>query len=124
LIPVVEEKTEEELARIAEKRREQGRKLQEIAAKTRSEKASFVLYSPSCESAQRCWQQQQLLQKENDLTYLLHLRENRGKEGKKDWLVRDIFLESISPADPPVPRAFFTRKGSRMTLSSTRPSRN
>lgn len=33
-----EEKTEEELARIAEKRKEQGRKLQELAAKTRMEK--------------------------------------------------------------------------------------
>jgi actin-related protein 5 len=47
-IPVVtEEKTEEELSRIAEKRKEQGRKLQEMAAKTREEKActSFLLHS-------------------------------------------------------------------------------
>lgn len=36
--PSGEEKTEEELARIAERRREQGRKLQEIAAKARVEK--------------------------------------------------------------------------------------
>lgn len=36
--PVVEEKTEEELARIAERKKEQGRKLQEIAAKNRMEK--------------------------------------------------------------------------------------
>ena len=36
--PVAEEKTEEELARIAERRREQGRKLQELAAKAREEK--------------------------------------------------------------------------------------
>lgn len=36
--PATEEKTEEELARIAERRREQGRKLQEIAAKARMEK--------------------------------------------------------------------------------------
>jgi len=36
---VTEEKTEEEISRIAEKRKEQGRKLQEIAAKTREEKA-------------------------------------------------------------------------------------
>ena len=41
-IPIVEEKTEEELARIAERRKEQGRKLQEMAAKTRSEK----VYNP------------------------------------------------------------------------------
>lgn len=37
-LPHVEEKTEEELARIAEKRKEQGKKLQEMAAKTRMEK--------------------------------------------------------------------------------------
>jgi len=37
-IPVVEEKTEEELARVAEKRKEQGKKLQELAAKSRMEK--------------------------------------------------------------------------------------
>ena len=36
--PVVEEKSEEELARIAEKRKEQGKKLQELAAKNRLEK--------------------------------------------------------------------------------------
>jgi actin-related protein 5 len=40
--PATEEKTEEELARIAERRREQGKKLQEIAAKARLEKANFV----------------------------------------------------------------------------------
>jgi actin-related protein 5 len=37
-LPVVEEKTEEELARIAEKRKEQGKKLQEMAAEKRREK--------------------------------------------------------------------------------------
>lgn len=42
-LPVVEEKTEEELARITEKRREQGRKLQEMAAKTRMEKVCTSL---------------------------------------------------------------------------------
>ncbi|KAH7911817.1 hypothetical protein BJ138DRAFT_1135143 [Hygrophoropsis aurantiaca] len=62
-LPVVEEKTEEELARIAEKRKEQGKKLQEIAAKNRMEK---------------------LLQKENDLQYLLSLKEDRS-ENKREW---------------------------------------
>jgi actin-related protein 5 len=38
VLPLVEEKTEEELARITEKRKEQGKKLQEIAAKNRMEK--------------------------------------------------------------------------------------
>ncbi|KAI6153133.1 chromatin remodeling complex subunit [Pisolithus tinctorius] len=37
-VPVTEEKTEEELARIAERRKEQGKKLQEMAAKNRMEK--------------------------------------------------------------------------------------
>ena len=37
-LPTTEEKTEEELARIAERRKEQGRKLQELAAKSRAEK--------------------------------------------------------------------------------------
>lgn len=40
-LPITEEKTEEELAKIVEKRKEQGRKLQEIAAKTRLEKVHF-----------------------------------------------------------------------------------
>ncbi|PSS06632.1 hypothetical protein PHLCEN_2v3588 [Hermanssonia centrifuga] len=64
-VPIVEEKTEEELARIAERKREQGRKLQEIAAKARVEK---------------------LEQKETDLQYLTSLRERREEENKKDWL--------------------------------------
>ncbi|KAI5983595.1 hypothetical protein EDD15DRAFT_2178839 [Pisolithus albus] len=68
-VPPAEEKTEEELARIAERRKEQGKKLQEIAAKNRMEK---------------------LLQKENDLRYLLHLRENRG-DNKREW--QDALLE-------------------------------
>jgi len=42
-LPVVEEKTEEELARITEKRKEQGKKLQEIAAEKRREKVGFPL---------------------------------------------------------------------------------
>lgn len=42
--PVTEEKTEEELAKIAEKRKEQGRKLQEIAARTRTEKVRRALH--------------------------------------------------------------------------------
>ncbi|EIN13328.1 actin-like ATPase domain-containing protein [Punctularia strigosozonata HHB-11173 SS5] len=63
-VAVQEEKSEEELARIAERRREQGKKLQEIAAKTRLEK---------------------LVQKEADLQNLLNLRERRAQESKKDW---------------------------------------
>ncbi|PFH50709.1 hypothetical protein AMATHDRAFT_75400 [Amanita thiersii Skay4041] len=64
-VVVTEEKTGEELARIAEKRKEQGRKLQEMAAKTRTEK---------------------LLQKEKDLQYLLAFRERKGQDGRREWL--------------------------------------
>jgi hypothetical protein len=42
LVPF-EEKTEEELLRIAERKREQGRKLQELAANKRLEKAGDVI---------------------------------------------------------------------------------
>ena len=45
VMPVTEEKTEEELARIAERRKEQGKKLQEIAANKRMEKVSFDFVS-------------------------------------------------------------------------------
>ncbi|KAJ7630374.1 chromatin remodeling complex subunit [Roridomyces roridus] len=61
---VQEEKTPEELERIAERRREQGRKLQEMAAKMRTEK---------------------LLQKETDLQYLLNLREGKAEDTKREW---------------------------------------
>lgn len=39
---MAEDKTEEELTRIAEKRKEQGKKLQEMAAKSRVEKVSVL----------------------------------------------------------------------------------
>ncbi|KAG8220582.1 hypothetical protein J3R82DRAFT_2803 [Butyriboletus roseoflavus] len=61
-LPVVGEKTEEELARIAEKRKEQGKKLQEMAAKNRMDK---------------------LMQKETDLQYLLNLKEGRSENLKR-----------------------------------------
>ncbi|GLB36675.1 putative actin family protein [Lyophyllum shimeji] len=67
VLPTHEEKTEEELARLAEKRKEQGRKLQEMAAKTRMEK---------------------LVQKENDLRYLLDLRERRDDMSKREWMIK------------------------------------
>lgn len=63
-IPVVEEKTEEELARISEKRKEQGKKLQELAAKSRMEK---------------------LAKKENDLQYLTNLKESK-RPNKREWM--------------------------------------
>jgi actin-related protein 5 len=46
VLPAADERTEEEIARAAEKRREQGKKLQEIAAKARLEKvlSSNIFY--------------------------------------------------------------------------------
>jgi actin-related protein 5 len=46
VLPAADERTEEEIARAAEKRREQGKKLQELAAKARLEKvpSSSILY--------------------------------------------------------------------------------
>jgi len=66
VLPAQEEKTEEELARLAEKRKEQIRKLQELAAAKRAEK---------------------MAQKEEDLQYLLNLRDEKGSYGKRDWAV-------------------------------------
>jgi len=43
-LPVIEEKTEEELARITERKKEQGRKLQEMAAKVRLEKVRIEVF--------------------------------------------------------------------------------
>lgn len=60
---VKEEKSEEELARIAEKRKESGRRLQEQVAKQRLEK---------------------LIQKENDLQYYKNLQERVDNAFKKD----------------------------------------
>ncbi|KAF6751257.1 chromatin remodeling complex subunit [Ephemerocybe angulata] len=70
LLPQTDEKSPSELARLAEKRKEQGKKLQELAAKSRADK---------------------LLQKEADLEYLLDLRgesELTGKMSRKEWAAR------------------------------------
>jgi len=66
VLPAADERTEEEIARAAEKRREQGKKLQEMAAKARLEK---------------------LVQKESDLQYLTNLKERRGEESRREWQV-------------------------------------
>ncbi|KAJ6519177.1 chromatin remodeling complex subunit [Mycena sanguinolenta] len=66
-LQVQEEKTPEELERIAERRREQGRKLQEMAAKMRTEK---------------------LLQKETDLQHLLSFREGKADDTKREWMYK------------------------------------
>jgi actin-related protein 5 len=89
VLPVQEEKTEEELARIAEKRKEQGKKLQEMAAKNRQEKVCIctqvlIFVRHLIHSSV------QLVQKENDLQYLLNLRDERGTESKREWAVRFI----------------------------------
>ncbi|KAF7306352.1 hypothetical protein MIND_00426400 [Mycena indigotica] len=61
---LTEEKSPEELEKAAERRREQGKKLQEMAAKMRTEK---------------------LAQKENDLEYLVNLREGKADDTKREW---------------------------------------
>jgi len=66
-VTLEQEKTEEELARAAEKRKEAGRRLQEQAAKARSEK---------------------LLQKENDLQYLIDIKDWKEKEKKSEFNAR------------------------------------
>lgn len=86
-VPVVEEKTEEELARISERKKEQGRKLQEMAAKSRQEKVRCDLFMGSCMHV-LISTGPQLTQRENELQHLLELREKREVESKKDWLVR------------------------------------
>ena len=48
VLPVADERSEEELARIAERKREQGKKLQEMAAKARLEKVCALPLRPSC----------------------------------------------------------------------------
>ncbi|KAF8816730.1 chromatin remodeling complex subunit [Phlegmacium glaucopus] len=72
--PVTEEKTEEEISRIAEKRKEQGRKLQEIAARTREEK----LFQKENEL-------QRLLELKATKVRLMNLKENQ-EEMKTEWL--------------------------------------
>ncbi|KAH9487234.1 Actin-like protein arp5 [Psilocybe cubensis] len=64
-LPIFDEKTEEEMHLAAKKRREQGWRLQEIAAKARAEK---------------------LLRKENDLQFLTNLKESKATETKKEWM--------------------------------------
>jgi actin-related protein 5 len=41
------EKTEEDIARLAERRKEQGKKLQEMAARVRSERVGIYIYCNS-----------------------------------------------------------------------------
>ncbi|KAG8741536.1 Nuclear actin-protein involved in chromatin remodeling [Ceratobasidium sp. 414] len=74
--PTETEKTEEELARLAEKRKEAGRRLQEMAAQKRLEKVILELES---------YLDAQLIQKENDLEELQSLREWKHKEKKPDF---------------------------------------
>ncbi|KAG5220239.1 Nuclear actin-protein involved in chromatin remodeling [Salix suchowensis] len=64
--PVIEEKTEEELVRIAEKRKELGRKLQEMAATKRMEK------------------------------YLTNLKDSRTEMNKREWVVRILYISRAS----------------------------
>jgi len=61
------EKNEEELAKNAERKREQGKRLQEMSAKIRQEK---------------------LAQKENDFAYLTDLKEQRSSLSRREWMAK------------------------------------
>ncbi|KAL1741955.1 hypothetical protein HDZ31DRAFT_44313 [Schizophyllum fasciatum] len=65
--PAWEEKTEEELARAAERRKEQGKRLQEIAAKNRLDRAA---------------------KKEEELQKLIDLRDSRDEVDEDEWLMQ------------------------------------
>ncbi|KIY51189.1 chromatin remodeling complex subunit [Fistulina hepatica ATCC 64428] len=67
VLTAIEEKTEEELAQIAERRKEQGRKLQEMAMKNRAEK---------------------LVRKEQELQELVDLKESKEDLRSAQWLKR------------------------------------
>ncbi|GJJ09400.1 hypothetical protein Clacol_003622 [Clathrus columnatus] len=67
MVPSEIEKTEDEMTRIAERRKEQGRRLQEIAAKQRMEK---------------------LVQNSKDLEHLLLLKKDKSTVRKAEWLAR------------------------------------
>ncbi|KAG0367134.1 Nuclear actin-protein involved in chromatin remodeling [Gamsiella multidivaricata] len=70
--PVIEEKSEEEQAKLAAKRKEQGRRLQEQAAKARLEKVVFG-------SAD-------LIQREQDLEQYMALKNSRTTLKKVEWM--------------------------------------
>jgi len=89
-VPVVEEKTEEELNKVAERRKEQGRKLQEMAAKARMDKVTFFLRS--CGAMLNVTQ---LNKKEEDLQYLLNLREGRATDSKREWTVSSLSFPAV-----------------------------
>ncbi|KAK9727654.1 Nuclear actin-protein involved in chromatin remodeling [Basidiobolus ranarum] len=78
--PVIEEKSEEEQARIAAKRKEQAKRLQEQAAKTRLEK---------------------LIEKEQNLKIYKNLKETKGSMLKSDFLdkLEDLGFEAESELD-------------------------
>lgn len=112
-LPVQEEKTEEEIARIAEKRKEQGKKLQEMAAKSRMEKVAASFFFGLADVTLYF----QMQQKEKDLQYLLHLRESRGQDGKREWTVSapaisQIHLSSLNPSTNCKRRDLMTKVGS------------
>ena len=78
------EKTEEELARAIERKKESGRRLLEQAQKMRLEKVSRIRppRRVGCSHSRL-----QLVQKENDLEYYSRLKEWKSKERKTEYLV-------------------------------------
>ena len=78
----VDEKTEEEQARLAERRKEQGKRLQEIAAKARMEKVST-----SCLIRDHVQRLLQLEAREKDLREMLELRDRKAQTDEPEYFV-------------------------------------
>lgn len=101
LLQEKDEKTEEELALQAERRKQSGLRLQEQTQKLRLEKVCFVALCTG--SAVRLLSSNadgllrehfiQLMQKENDLQYYAQLKEWKNKERKGEYLVSSPIYE-------------------------------
>jgi len=78
-------KTEEELAAIAEKRRESGRRLQEQAAKRRIEKVCIKYHYELVACSHTSYFQ--LLEKERDLEHDLSIKAWKSEESQASFIV-------------------------------------
>ena len=81
--PAIDEKTEEEQARLAERRKEQGKRLQEMAAKARMEKVRVPCLTVSRVHMPLL----QLESKEKDLRELLELRDRKPHTDELEYIV-------------------------------------
>lgn len=87
-LPPSEEKTEEELIKIAERRKEQGRKLQELAAKTRMEKVYLHFRPISIRAEVQCSLYKRRM---ISTTYWISERDEDRTEKENGWHVLTLF---------------------------------